>query len=206
LAAKLGKPYFIAQAWDIVRPAAGDTSPRPLLKLNHDEIGIGESEADGEDEPVGSVAALQEVVAIAAVDDLAVQGGAHIVVSRAAIERIKAGCTVEEIIAQAAQDRVVANIANNTLTGSLGRDVITSNAGLDVFDFNSTAESGLTAATRDIITDFDAATNISSAGRSDVPAMPLSSAVLSRRATFRPFNRAPTCCCASTPTPMRRPR
>ena len=43
---------------------------------------------------------------------------------------------------------------NDVLTGGLGRDILTGGAGADRFDFNSVAESGKTAVTRDTITDF----------------------------------------------------
>lgn len=41
------------------------------------------------------------------------------------------------------------------LAGGLGKDVLTGGTEADVFDFDSTAETGRTAATRDVITDFD---------------------------------------------------
>ena len=43
---------------------------------------------------------------------------------------------------------------NDTLAGGLGRDTLTGGANKDVFDFNSVLESGKTANTRDVITDF----------------------------------------------------
>ena len=43
---------------------------------------------------------------------------------------------------------------NDVLTGGLGRDTLTGGANKDVFDFNSVLESGKTANTRDVITDF----------------------------------------------------
>ena len=42
----------------------------------------------------------------------------------------------------------------NIITGGLGRDTMFGGAGRDVFDFNAITESGKTAATRDLITDF----------------------------------------------------
>src|SRR5262245_39414495 len=43
---------------------------------------------------------------------------------------------------------------NDSLTGDLGRDTLTGGAGNDLFDFNATAESGVGAGIRDVITDF----------------------------------------------------
>jgi serralysin len=60
------------------------------------------------------------------------------------------------------------NSGNNTLTGGLGRDVLVGGLGVDRFDFNAITESGTAAGTRDIITDFDAATNVTSVDRIDL--------------------------------------
>ncbi len=43
---------------------------------------------------------------------------------------------------------------NDTLNGGLGADQLTGGVGDDVFDYNNSSESGVTAATRDVITDF----------------------------------------------------
>ena len=47
-------------------------------------------------------------------------------------------------------NRLTGNTGNNTLTGGLGRDMMFGDLGADRFDFNALAESGVTAATRDI--------------------------------------------------------
>ncbi|MFN0191797.1 MAG: calcium-binding protein [Aestuariivirga sp.] len=65
-------------------------------------------------------------------------------------------------------NRMIGSAGNNVLIGRLGRDVMTGNAGNDRFAFNSTAESGVTSATRDIITDFNAGTAVATLDRIDV--------------------------------------
>ena len=51
-------------------------------------------------------------------------------------------------------DTLTGNAGNDTLTGGVGKDKLTGGTGLDVFDFNSLADSGVTATTRDLIADF----------------------------------------------------
>ena len=54
----------------------------------------------------------------------------------------------------AGNDTLKGNGGNDILTGGAGKDALTGGAGNDVFKFNTLAESGLTATTRDVITDF----------------------------------------------------
>ncbi len=54
----------------------------------------------------------------------------------------------------AGNDTLKGNGGNDILTGGAGKDVLTGGAGNDVFKFNTLVESGLTATTRDVITDF----------------------------------------------------
>ena len=51
-------------------------------------------------------------------------------------------------------DRLFGENDVDTIVGGLGRDTMTGGAARDIFDFNGKAETGKTAATRDIITDF----------------------------------------------------
>jgi len=49
---------------------------------------------------------------------------------------------------------IIGNDGQNNLVGGLGRDTMTGRAGGDVFTWTSTAETGVTAATADVIVDF----------------------------------------------------
>lgn len=51
-------------------------------------------------------------------------------------------------------DTLVGRAGNDTLIGGLGRDVLTGGKGRDIFDFDSVADTGMTATTRDVIRDF----------------------------------------------------
>ncbi|POF40010.1 hypothetical protein B0D71_23295 [Pseudomonas laurylsulfativorans] len=70
---------------------------------------------------------------------------------------------IENLTGSNYNDRLTGNAAANTLNGGggsdimiggTGKDVLTGGAGNDIFDFNALAETGLTSATWDIITDF----------------------------------------------------
>ncbi len=54
----------------------------------------------------------------------------------------------------AGNDTLNGKAGNDILIGGAAKDVLTGGVGNDVFDFNTLAESGLTATTRDVITDF----------------------------------------------------
>jgi len=54
----------------------------------------------------------------------------------------------------AGQDTLIGGAGNDKLVGGADRDVLTGGSGSDIFDFNALSESGLTTATRDVITDF----------------------------------------------------
>jgi Ca2+-binding RTX toxin-like protein len=61
----------------------------------------------------------------------------------------------DNLIGTGGNDLIKGLNGNDTLTGSLGKDTLTGGAGSDMFKFNFTFESGLTIATRDVITDFE---------------------------------------------------
>lgn len=51
-------------------------------------------------------------------------------------------------------DLLLGGDGNDALVGGAGRDIMVGGAGVDTFNFNATSESGATAATADVITDF----------------------------------------------------
>ncbi len=61
---------------------------------------------------------------------------------------------VNQLNGGAGNDTLNGNAGNDILIGGAGKDMLTGGAGHDVFKFNTLAESGLTATTRDVITDF----------------------------------------------------
>jgi Ca2+-binding RTX toxin-like protein len=70
---------------------------------------------------------------------------------------------IEKLTGSAYADRLTGNSNANTLDGGAGNDFLTGGAGKDLqiggagrdtFDFNSLSETGLTSATRDVISDF----------------------------------------------------
>lgn len=56
-------------------------------------------------------------------------------------------------------DTLDGGLGNDILIGGSGRDILTGGAGADIFRFTSTSDSGTTASTRDIITDFQRGTD-----------------------------------------------
>ena len=63
------------------------------------------------------------------------------------------------IAALAGNDRISSGAGLDTLRGGAGRDVMTGGLDADIFDFNSKSESGKSASTRDVITDFTPGTD-----------------------------------------------
>ena len=60
----------------------------------------------------------------------------------------------DQLFGRGGNDQLLGYGDNDRLDGGLGRDTLVGGAGLDVFDYNVVAETGKTATTRDIITDF----------------------------------------------------
>jgi Ca2+-binding RTX toxin-like protein len=54
----------------------------------------------------------------------------------------------------AGADTVLGGSGNDTLIGGCGKDKLTGGTGNDIFDFNALTDTGITSATRDVITDF----------------------------------------------------
>jgi Ca2+-binding RTX toxin-like protein len=100
------------------------------------------------------------------------------------IENITGGTAGDQITGNSGANTLTGLTGNDTLvggdgsgllaggadfiTGGLGRDVMTGASGNDRYDFNTVAESGTTAATRDVIIDFAAGTATTTVDRIDV--------------------------------------
>ena len=67
---------------------------------------------------------------------------------------------IERLVGSNASDTLEGNTEDNVLAGGKGADTLTGGGGADDFDFNFLRESGCTAATRDVITDFVRGTSI----------------------------------------------
>ena len=70
-------------------------------------------------------------------------------------------------------NRITGNAGNDTLIGGLGNDTLIGGAGADTFAYLSLADSGTTAATRDVIADF-----ISGTDRVDLSGMDANTSVI----------------------------
>lgn len=68
--------------------------------------------------------------------------------------------SIERLIGSAHADTLGGNGGNNVLTGGGGADILSGNGGNDRFDFDALAETGLSSATWDVITDFNAGDRI----------------------------------------------
>ncbi len=80
-------------------------------------------------------------------DDLLIGGGGDdVLIGGFGKDRLEGG---------AGNDRLIGGEGDDVLIGGTGRDILTGGAGADVFVFRSIAEAGNTAATRDVITDFE---------------------------------------------------
>ncbi len=72
----------------------------------------------------------------------------------AAADTLTGGMDTDLIFGFGGNDTLNGGAGNDTLTGGLGRDIMTGGAGSDRFDFNTIAETGKIATTRDIVRDF----------------------------------------------------
>ena len=61
----------------------------------------------------------------------------------------------DKLVGMDQNDTLSALAGNDTLIGGVGADILTGGQGADVFKFNNASETGITSATRDVITDFN---------------------------------------------------
>ena len=81
----------------------------------------------------------------------------NIITGNAGANVLNGGAGNDRLVAGAGNDRLVGGLGNDTLVGGAGKDALYGGAGADVFVFNALSDSGVTAATRDTIFDFDRA-------------------------------------------------
>lgn len=79
---------------------------------------------------------------------------ANALTGNAGVNTLDGGAGDDTLDGGAGKDVLGGGDGLDKLTGGLGRDVMTGGLAADVFDFNSKADSGKTAATRDVIKDF----------------------------------------------------
>ena len=95
--------------------------------------------ASGGDAEGDSLASIERLIGSEQADTLTGSGGAN------------------SLVGGGGDDTLNGEGGNDTLLGGSGSDSLTGGLGNDRFDFNSSAESGITPSTRDIITDFEGA-------------------------------------------------
>lgn len=83
-------------------------------------------------------------------------------------DTVNGGNDTDRIDGGSGSDRLVGGLGIDRLTGGLGRDVMTGGGDVDLFDYNAIAETGVIAAMRDVITDFNAGTSSTSVDRIDL--------------------------------------
>ena len=88
------------------------------------------------------------------IDDMSGGGGNDTLRGFAGTDTLRGGIGNDFLVGGDNNDRLFGQAGSDVLTGGPGTDNLAGGSGPDRFDFNSVAESGLTAATRDRISDF----------------------------------------------------
>lgn len=129
--------------------------------VNHVDDVVSESLAGGVDTVYSALAAYtlrsnveKGVVQGTVAGSLTGNVVANTLTGNAVANKLDGGAGNDKLDGKAGNDTLIGDTGNDTLIGGAGKDMLTGGAGNDVFDFNTLAESGITNATRDIITDF----------------------------------------------------
>lgn len=69
-------------------------------------------------------------------------------------DRLRGTAGDDSLVGGSGSDVVLGGIGDDTLLGGTGRDTLTGGAGADVFEFATASQAGLTASTRDQVSDF----------------------------------------------------
>ena len=91
---------------------------------------------------------------LATIENIIGSSGNDTITGSAAANVLNGGNGDDFIFGMAGNDTLIGGAGNDRLTGGAGRDVMTGGPGNDIFIFNLVSDTGKTATTRDIITDF----------------------------------------------------
>jgi serralysin len=91
---------------------------------------------------------------LATIENIIGSSGNDHITGSAAANVLNGGAGDDFIFGMAGNDTLIGGAGNDRLTGGAGRDVMTGGPGNDIFIFNLVSDTGKTATTRDIITDF----------------------------------------------------
>jgi serralysin len=80
--------------------------------------------------------------------------GSDIIYGSAAANVLDGGNSADILFGLGGDDTLIGGAGTDRLVGGAGKDILTGGAEADTFDFTSLKDSGITAATRDVITDF----------------------------------------------------
>jgi Ca2+-binding RTX toxin-like protein len=97
---------------------------------------------------------IEDIAATEFDDDITGSAGDNILIGRNGNDVIRGGAGNDTLIGDQGDGLFGTAPGNDVLIGGLGRDVLTGNGGHDTFRFESIAETGTTAGSRDVITDF----------------------------------------------------
>lgn len=129
--------------------------------VNHVDDMVSESLAGGIDTLYSSLATCalranieKGIVHGAAAGDLTGNNLANTLTGNAARNVLNGSAGDDLLDGKAGNDALIGGAGNDTLIGGAGKDMLTGGEGNDVFKFNTFAESGITSATWDVITDF----------------------------------------------------
>jgi Ca2+-binding RTX toxin-like protein len=87
-------------------------------------------------------------------ENLVLAGTAQTGRGNTAFNELTGNASANRLFGLGGNDIISGGSGNDLLDGGAGRETLTGGIGNDVFDFNATSESGTTATTRDVITDF----------------------------------------------------
>lgn len=87
-------------------------------------------------------------------------GGSDVLFGGRGADTLDGGAGNDKLVGGPGKDKLLGGAGSDLLVGGTGRDVLTGGSGRDIFDFNTLSDTGKTASTRDVITDFAHGTDV----------------------------------------------